>query len=252
MAPPPVLRSLVFTKPLGGGDQQSDWRVQERRTKALEPGGLDSPFQVAPKGEGEPARLLGQKWSSRCFVWRKEGTCWALGGRGASCRWREGRAGGKAGRGLRRAEAAPEGAGPMKCRLGVPLVWKLVLWQKIVKKTALPAACRGEGRHGCWRWTRSVSVLRGWRRGSPRSHQRAEMCGKRWCGTSPSTSPSKAPTPSAVSLQGPCGAEGGTPGQSQPQPPAHHRPSAGPLHQPDTVPPGRFPPFFLLPPSSSP
>lgn len=34
------------------------------------------------------------------------------------------------------------------------------------------------------------------------------MCSKRWCGTSPSMSPSKAPTPSAVSLQGPCGSEG--------------------------------------------
>uniref|UniRef100_A0A671G105 B9 domain containing 1 n=1 Tax=Rhinolophus ferrumequinum TaxID=59479 RepID=A0A671G105_RHIFE len=33
-----------------------------------------------------------------------------------------------------------------------------------------------------------------WRRGSHRSHPRAKMCGKRWCGTSPSMSPLKAPT----------------------------------------------------------
>ncbi|KAM5216272.1 B9 domain-containing protein 1 isoform 8-T9 [Hipposideros larvatus] len=43
-----------------------------------------------------------------------------------------------------------------------------------------------------------------WRKGSHRSHPRAKMCGKRWCGTSPLMSPLKAPTPMAVSLQGPC------------------------------------------------
>uniref|UniRef100_A0A2K6GVU9 B9 domain containing 1 n=1 Tax=Propithecus coquereli TaxID=379532 RepID=A0A2K6GVU9_PROCO len=36
-----------------------------------------------------------------------------------------------------------------------------------------------------------------WRRGSHRSHPRAEMHAMRWCGTSPSTSPLKAPTPLA-------------------------------------------------------
>ncbi|XP_026986999.1 B9 domain-containing protein 1 isoform X7 [Sagmatias obliquidens] len=38
---------------------------------------------------------------------------------------------------------------------------------------------------------------RGWRRASHRSHPRARMRGARWCGTSPSTSPLRAPTPTA-------------------------------------------------------
>ena len=50
-----------------------------------------------------------------------------------------------------------------------------------------------------------------WRRGSPRSHLRAMMCGMRWCGTSPLTSPLKAPTPLAVSLLGPCRNQGEVP-----------------------------------------
>ncbi|XP_067572740.1 B9 domain-containing protein 1 isoform X1 [Pseudorca crassidens] len=41
---------------------------------------------------------------------------------------------------------------------------------------------------------------RGWRRASHRSHPRARMCGARWCGTSPSTSPLRAPTPTAIVL----------------------------------------------------
>uniref|UniRef100_A0A2K6T960 B9 domain containing 1 n=1 Tax=Saimiri boliviensis boliviensis TaxID=39432 RepID=A0A2K6T960_SAIBB len=36
-----------------------------------------------------------------------------------------------------------------------------------------------------------------WRRGSHRSHLRAKMCGKHWCGTSLLMSPLKAPTPTA-------------------------------------------------------
>uniref|UniRef100_A0A2I3HG32 B9 domain containing 1 n=1 Tax=Nomascus leucogenys TaxID=61853 RepID=A0A2I3HG32_NOMLE len=36
-----------------------------------------------------------------------------------------------------------------------------------------------------------------WRRGSHRSHPRAKMCGKHWCGTSPLMSPLKAPIPTA-------------------------------------------------------
>jgi hypothetical protein len=45
-----------------------------------------------------------------------------------------------------------------------------------------------------------------WRKGSHKSHPRARMHGEHWCGTSPWTSPLKAPTPMAVSLRG-CGAE---------------------------------------------
>ncbi|XP_026987001.1 B9 domain-containing protein 1 isoform X9 [Sagmatias obliquidens] len=41
---------------------------------------------------------------------------------------------------------------------------------------------------------------RGWRRASHRSHPRARMRGARWCGTSPSTSPLRAPTPTAIVL----------------------------------------------------
>ncbi|XP_057571343.1 B9 domain-containing protein 1 isoform X6 [Hippopotamus amphibius kiboko] len=41
---------------------------------------------------------------------------------------------------------------------------------------------------------------RGWRRASHRSRPRAKMHGARWCGTSPSTSPSRAPTPVAIVL----------------------------------------------------
>nr|XP_023418847.1 B9 domain-containing protein 1 isoform X3 [Cavia porcellus]XP_023418848.1 B9 domain-containing protein 1 isoform X3 [Cavia porcellus] len=36
-----------------------------------------------------------------------------------------------------------------------------------------------------------------WRRGSHKSHPRAKTCGEPWCGTSPSTSPLRAPTPMA-------------------------------------------------------
>ena len=42
---------------------------------------------------------------------------------------------------------------------------------------------------------------RGWRKASHRSPPRAKMRGGRWYGTSPSTSPLRAPTPTAVSLQ---------------------------------------------------
>ncbi|XP_012967239.3 B9 domain-containing protein 1 isoform X4 [Mesocricetus auratus] len=39
-----------------------------------------------------------------------------------------------------------------------------------------------------------------WRRGSHRSHPRVKMYGKHWCGTSPSMSPLKVPTPMAIVL----------------------------------------------------
>ncbi|PNJ06151.1 B9D1 isoform 1 [Pongo abelii] len=44
---------------------------------------------------------------------------------------------------------------------------------------------------------RTGTPQRVWRRGSHRSHPRAKMCGKHWCGTSPLMSPLKAPTPTA-------------------------------------------------------
>lgn len=87
------------------------------------------------------------------------------------------------------------------------------------------SCCPGKGR-GVAAWNLDASCCchcpyRVWKRASHRSHARAKTCGEHWCGTSPSTSPLKAPTPTAVSPQEPC-REGRCPRQSWPHP-AHHR-----------------------------
>nr|XP_036875348.1 B9 domain-containing protein 1 isoform X1 [Manis javanica] len=62
--------------------------------------------------------------------------------------------------------------------------WRAPSFLSTMTSTASTALCMA----------RTGLPQRVWRRAFPRSHPRAKMCGKRWCGTSPSTSPSKAPT----------------------------------------------------------
>ncbi|PNJ06158.1 B9D1 isoform 12, partial [Pongo abelii] len=66
--------------------------------------------------------------------------------------------------------------------------WRAPSFQSMMTSTASTALCTA----------RTGTPQRVWRRGSHRSHPRAKMCGKHWCGTSPLMSPLKAPTPTAA------------------------------------------------------
>nr|XP_020040160.1 B9 domain-containing protein 1 isoform X4 [Castor canadensis] len=68
--------------------------------------------------------------------------------------------------------------------------WRAPSFQNMTTCTASTALCTA----------RTGPPRRVWRKGSHKSHPRARMYGEHWCGTSPWTSPLKAPTPMAIVL----------------------------------------------------